>query len=81
MVDTAAAGAVEARLAGLWAQVLGVDRVGIHDDFFDLGGDSYLAMKLVRLIQSQLGSKVTVTELFARRTIAELAKLTEAAET
>jgi aryl carrier-like protein len=80
-VDTAAAGALQARLASLWAQVLGVEPVGIHDDFFDLGGDSFLAMRLVRLIQSQLGWKVTVTELFARPTIAELAKLTEAAET
>lgn len=81
MVDTAVPGALAAELAGLWAQVLGVDPVGMHDDFFDLGGDSFLAMRLVRLIHSQLGWKVTVTELFAGPTVAELTKRIGAAQT
>ncbi|MDL2082004.1 amino acid adenylation domain-containing protein [Streptomyces sp. GXMU-J15] len=39
--------AVEATIAGIWAQVLGVDRVGVHDNFFDLGGHSLLATRVV----------------------------------
>ena len=43
----APASAIEEILAGIYAQVLGVDRVGVDDSFFDLGGDSILSMQVV----------------------------------
>ena len=61
----------ERLLADVWAGVLKVDRVGIHDNFFDLGGDSILAIAVVARA-SQLGMELTVGDLFAERTIAGL---------
>lgn len=64
----------EVRLAELWAELLGLDRVGIHDDFFELGGDSILAIRLAsRALQAEL--PLSPLQLFQRPTIAGLAAL------
>lgn len=69
---------VEEKLANIWSAVLGVDRVGIHDNFFDLGGDSILGLQIIaRANQSQL--RLTPKHLFQFQTIAELAAVTETA--
>ncbi|MFZ1179684.1 MAG: condensation domain-containing protein, partial [Mycobacterium sp.] len=60
-------------LAGIYAQVLGVDRVGIDDSFFDLGGDSLSAMRLIAAINADLDTDVSVHTLFDAPTIAQLA--------
>jgi amino acid adenylation domain-containing protein len=60
-------------LAGIWAEVLGVDQVGVDEDFFALGGDSVLAMRAVARARSALGADLSVRTLFDRRTIAALA--------
>jgi amino acid adenylation domain-containing protein len=65
---------VEARLAEIWAAVLDVERVGIHDDFFDLGGQSILAMRLVARVRDALGTDVAVAELLQAPTIAQMAQ-------
>ena len=65
--------AVEEILAGIYAQVLGVDRVGIDDSFFDLGGDSISAMRLVAAINASLDADLSVRALFDAPTIAQLA--------
>jgi amino acid adenylation domain-containing protein len=65
---------VEARLAEIWAQVLDVERVGVHDDFFDLGGQSILAMRLVARVRDALGTEVAVAELLQAPTLAEMAQ-------
>ena len=62
---------VEGLLADIWADVLKVGRVGIHDNFFDLGGDSILAVG-VGARASQQGLEFTVGDLFSHRTIAGL---------
>jgi amino acid adenylation domain-containing protein/non-ribosomal peptide synthase protein (TIGR01720 family) len=62
----------ERRLAEVWARVLGVDGVGVHDDFFQLGGDSLVAIHIAAKARA-VGVHVTVRQLFERRTVAALA--------
>ncbi|NUY36206.1 hypothetical protein F0160_39055, partial [Paraburkholderia sp. JPY303] len=65
-------GAVETALAEIWAELLGLERVGRHDHFFELGGHSLLAVQLMeRLRQRSLGMEVRT--LFARPVLADLA--------
>jgi amino acid adenylation domain-containing protein/non-ribosomal peptide synthase protein (TIGR01720 family) len=63
---------VEAALAALLAEVLRVERVGVHDNFFQLGGDSIQSVRVAALARER-GLNVTVDDLFARQTVAELA--------
>ena len=55
---------VERTLTGIYAQVLGVDSVGVDDSFFDLGGDSLSAMRAVAAINAALGTDLAVSALF-----------------
>ncbi|WDD92620.1 amino acid adenylation domain-containing protein [Burkholderia sp. FERM BP-3421] len=64
--------ATEARLAAIWAEVIGVAQVGVHDDFFHLGGDSILGIQIVARA-NDAGLRVSVQHLFEQRTIAALA--------
>ncbi|WP_052868033.1 non-ribosomal peptide synthetase [Streptomyces niger] len=59
-------------LAAVWADVLGVERVGIHDNFFDLGGDSILSIQVVSRAR-QAGLRLTSRLLFLHQSIAALA--------
>jgi non-ribosomal peptide synthase protein (TIGR01720 family) len=63
---------VEATLAAIWAEVLGCPQVGIHDNFFDLGGDSILSQKVVSRARAT-GLAISSTELFRSPSIAALA--------
>ncbi|AKK28963.1 non-ribosomal peptide synthetase [Mycobacterium sp. EPa45] len=60
-------------LAGIFAQVLGTDRVGVDDSFFDLGGDSLSAMRLIAAVNNSLGASLAVRMLFEAPTVAQLA--------
>jgi thioesterase domain-containing protein/acyl carrier protein len=66
-------------LCGLFAEVLGVDRVGIDDDFFELGGHSLLAVRLVSRIRSVLGPDIAVRAVFESRTVTRLIDQLESA--
>ncbi|MFE9614349.1 amino acid adenylation domain-containing protein, partial [Streptomyces sp. NPDC006012] len=66
-------GDTETRLAGIWSQVLGVDRVGRHDNFFELGGHSLLAVSLVERMREH-GLVTDVRSLFTHATVAALAR-------
>jgi acyl-CoA synthetase (AMP-forming)/AMP-acid ligase II len=60
------------RLTLIWRRALGLDRVGVNDDFFDLGGDSLVSMRIVALARAD-GLSVTETQIVESRTIATLA--------
>ncbi len=59
-------------LCSLFAEALGVARVGLEDSFFDLGGQSLNAIRLINLINKALGLKLSIDELFDFPTVAEL---------
>ncbi|XXX82539.1 amino acid adenylation domain-containing protein [Sorangium sp. So ce134] len=69
----------ERALAALWAEVLRVQPVGVEDDFFELGGDSLLAARIVARAPSALGVELGIRDLFAARTVARLARRAEEA--
>ncbi|WP_414636210.1 amino acid adenylation domain-containing protein, partial [Actinophytocola sp.] len=66
--------ATERTVAGVWADVLGVDRVGAHDNFFVLGGDSILSIKVVSRLRAAFGVQVSPRALFQHPTVAGLAE-------
>ncbi|KEO82579.1 non-ribosomal peptide synthetase [Tumebacillus flagellatus] len=65
----------EQQVADIWAEVFGVERVGIHDDFFLLGGHSLLATKLVARIRQTFQIDLPMRHLFQASTVASLAEL------
>ncbi|HEX8146844.1 MAG TPA: amino acid adenylation domain-containing protein [Pyrinomonadaceae bacterium] len=77
--DVAPRTPVEQRLAGIWAEMLGVERVGVEDNFFELGGHSLLAAQLVKRICEGFGVDLHLRTLFERPTIAGLSEAVEAA--
>lgn len=88
LVETAAAAepgaglpqnAVQATLVRIWQDVLGVERVGIHDNVFDLGGDSILIIQIVARAR-EAGLKLAPNQLFDHQTVAALAEVAIAAD-
>ncbi|MFD7914873.1 amino acid adenylation domain-containing protein [Streptomyces sp. NPDC059752] len=63
----------ERAVADVWCRVLGLDRVGVHDNFFDLGGDSLRAVALSGALR-ETGRPVAVRDIFEHRTVAELCR-------
>lgn len=66
---------LEQRLADAWQKFFGIDRIGIFDDFFDLGGDSLLAVQLVSQLKKTLDMDIPGHSLLHASTIAALAEL------
>ena len=62
-------------LTGIWEQVLGVERIGVHDDFLSLGGDSMLAALIIARIREATGAPLSILAFFENPNIAELAGL------
>ena len=63
---------VEQKLAGIWQELLGIELVGIHDNFFQLGGDSIVSTQIV-FKAKEIGLQLMPKQLFEHQTIAELA--------
>ncbi len=70
---------VEEALAEVWAGVFGVERVGVHENFFDLGGHSLLAAQVLAQVRKRLGADLPLRRLFEAPTVAKLAEAVEAA--
>ena len=70
---------VEAELVRIWAQTLGLETVGVNENFFQLGGDSILSIQIVARAR-QAGLRLTVREMFQHQTIAELAAAAQPAK-
>ena len=66
--------AIEEQLAAIWSRLLGVERVGIHDDFFELGGHSLLAIQVVAALRGTLHIEIPVTALFNNPTVSGLSR-------
>ena len=60
---------LELQLAQIWQSILGVEQVGVHDNFFDLGGDSLLAVRLIAQIRKRLGHELPLATLIEAATI------------
>ncbi|HLJ09884.1 MAG TPA: amino acid adenylation domain-containing protein [Planctomycetaceae bacterium] len=71
--NAAADGAVETQLCEMWCALLGRSQVGIHEDFFELGGDSLLAARMLSRIEAAFGVRLPLATLFQSSTIRRLA--------
>jgi acyl carrier protein len=65
---------MERKLAAIWSEVLGLDRVGIHDHFFELGGHSLLVIQVHSRVREELGMDLSLRRFFELPTIAALAE-------
>jgi amino acid adenylation domain-containing protein len=66
---------LETRLAALWKNLLQLEQVGVRDSFFNVGGDSIKAIRLISLINAELNANLKIENLYQNDTIAELASL------
>ncbi|WP_275558070.1 beta-ketoacyl synthase N-terminal-like domain-containing protein [Streptomyces sp. 5-6(2022)] len=70
----------EKAIVRIWEDVLGIDGIGIHDNFFDLGGESLLAMQLIARLRDLSGTDLSLRRIFEAPTVAGLIPLLDAAE-
>ncbi|MBY0574483.1 MAG: amino acid adenylation domain-containing protein, partial [Undibacterium sp.] len=68
--------AIEKNLCSIWQDILGVEQVGVNDNFFQLGGHSILAVQLIARLQ-EVGINMSIAQLFANSTLADLAAALE----
>jgi acyl carrier protein len=65
---------IERIIAGIWAESLGLEKVGVHDNFFDLGGHSLLMAQIQTKLRDALKIDVSIVEMFQYPTVSSLAK-------
>ncbi|WP_205895422.1 phosphopantetheine-binding protein, partial [Metapseudomonas otitidis] len=68
---------LEQRLAGIWAELLQVERVGLKDNFFELGGHSLLLVRVASRLKNELGIDLPMQDFYTATSIEELAALIE----
>ncbi len=66
---------LEQEMTQIWQQVLGIEPIGVRDNFFDLGGHSLLAVRLFAQIEKKFGTKIPLATLFASGTVEDLAQI------
>ncbi|MGE5497663.1 MAG: amino acid adenylation domain-containing protein, partial [Syntrophothermus sp.] len=71
--DGASYSEYEIKVGSVWGKVLGYSEINIYDNYYDLGGDSIQAIKLVSMLEKKLNRQVTIGELFNHLTISDLA--------
>ncbi|HEX5083581.1 MAG TPA: amino acid adenylation domain-containing protein, partial [Blastocatellia bacterium] len=69
----------ERTVVGIWRQVLGLDRIGVHDKFFDIGGDSLKIVRIFRMLQEAYPGALTVVDLFNHNTVEAISSFLDAA--
>ena len=67
----------EKLVAGIWAEFLGIEKIGIYDNFFELGGHSLIAVQVMTRIEGETGIRLPLASLFVSSTIEKLSKLLE----
>jgi amino acid adenylation domain-containing protein len=77
----APAGEMEIAIAEIWAEALEIARVGLHDNFFDLGGHSLLLIRIKQKLESRFSARIAMVDLFKYTTVASLAKFLSQGET
>jgi amino acid adenylation domain-containing protein len=77
-VYVAPSSATEERLAAIWGEVLGLERVSVDRNFFELGGHSLMAMRIMGRVQTAFGVRLPLTAVFEAPTVAQLAVLLDA---
>jgi acyl transferase domain-containing protein/acyl carrier protein len=65
----------QSKIAGIWEEMLGLEKVGINDDFFELGGHSLLATKLAAQLRSEFSAEIKLAKLLENPTVAQLADI------
>ncbi|MDF2974190.1 MAG: putative Polyketide synthase, partial [Microvirga sp.] len=68
---------LEQTIATIWEQVLGIDRVGVHDDFFELGGESLVALQVLNRVRDAYQVELSLRQFFDTPTVAGLAAIIE----
>ena len=71
---------LEQQLRTIWKDVLGLERVGVEDDFFDLGGHSLAAAQMLAAVSCRLGASATLSDVLAARTVRALARRMDSKE-
>ncbi|MEO6695996.1 MAG: amino acid adenylation domain-containing protein, partial [Ignavibacteria bacterium] len=71
---------IEQKLVNIWKETLSINKIGIHDNFFEFGGDSILSIQIISQANQQ-GLKITLKQIFQYQTIAELSKVIEISDT
>ncbi|WP_235612086.1 SDR family NAD(P)-dependent oxidoreductase [Gloeocapsopsis dulcis] len=71
---------IEQIIVQIWQELLGIEKVGIHDNFFDLGGNSLISIQLVSQLQKKLNIQIPVVSLYKRPTVSSLAEILSSSE-
>ena len=72
-------GATERKVAGIWAEILGLDEVNIYDSFNSMGGDSILATRLLRRLENEYPGMIDIADVFAYSTVSAMAEYIDSA--
>jgi acyl carrier protein len=67
----------EEKLVVIWQELVGVERIGIHDNFFEIGGHSLLAMRVISAIRKELEVELDIKDIFQYSTISDLSDYIE----
>jgi acyl transferase domain-containing protein len=74
-VYVAASNEIERVIVNVWQEILGIDKLGIHDNFFDLGGNSLIGLKVISRLKKELDTDLPVIALFEGPTVSSLARV------
>ena len=69
--------ALEKRIAAIWQKAFGVENISVNENFFDLGGQSLLMLRVHQKLREELGTQLSIVQVFQHPTIASLAKALE----